>query len=64
MENSEKQTNETLVNIAVGQKISQILYLKFGKNGKCKTDLGIKSIQGLGSMIVQIVEQEKERINS
>lgn len=62
--NNEQQTvnKETVLSVAVGQKISELLELKFGKDGRTKTTWGTKSIQGLGACITRIVEEEKERL--
>jgi hypothetical protein len=62
--NNEQQpvSKETVLSVAVGQKISEFLALKFGKDGRTKTTWGTKSIQGLGACITRIVEEEKERL--
>lgn len=62
--NNEQQTvsKEIVLSVAVGQKISELLSLKFGKDGRTKTTWGTKSIQGLGACITRIVEEEKERL--
>lgn len=55
-------TKETELNTAIGYEISQFLNIKFGKDGRCKTLWGTKSIQGLGASINRIIEEQKERL--
>jgi hypothetical protein len=58
----ETVNKETALNVAVGQKISELLNLKFGRDGRTKTSWGTKSIVGLGACITRIVEEETERL--
>lgn len=48
--------------VAIGHEVSQLLNLKFGKDGRTKTSWGTKSIQGLGACITRIVEEQAERL--
>jgi len=61
--NTEKTlTKETAVSVAIGQRLSDLLNLKIGKDGKINTSWGRKTIKGLGSCIIAIVEDENERL--
>ena len=60
MEN--KITTEEELNIAIGYEVSQLLGLKFGKDGRTKTSWGTKSVQGLGACISRIVEEQTKRL--
>ena len=55
-------SKENVLSVAIGQKVSELLALKFGKDGRTKTTWGTKSIQGLGACITRIVEEETERL--
>ena len=59
--NDETVSNEVALNVAIGQKVAELLNLKFGKDGRTKTSWGTKSIQGLGASIARIVEEEEKR---
>lgn len=59
--NTETVSPEVVFNVAVGQKVAELLNLKFGKDGKTKTSWGTKSIQGLGASIARIYEEEQKR---
>jgi len=49
--------------IAIGQKVAELLNLQAdAKTGWVKTTTGKKSIQGLGSTIIGIIEDEFKRI--
>lgn len=63
MENETTIQNATALDIAIGYEVNQLLGLKFGKDGRTKTNWGTKSIQGLGACILRIVEEQKERLN-
>ena len=56
-------SKETELNIAIGYELSQMLNLKFDKQGRCKTTWGTKTVQGLGACINRIIEEQKERLN-
>ena len=53
---------ETALTVAIGQKVAELLNLKFDKLGRTKTSWGTKSIIGLGATIERIIEEEKTRI--
>ncbi len=53
---------EHFLNVAIGQKISELLNLKINKQGRVKTSFGDKTWIGLGATILRIVEEEKENI--
>jgi hypothetical protein len=49
--------------VAIGPQVAQLLFLKFDKKmGRTKTTYGTKSIQGLGTSIMRIVEEETSRL--
>jgi len=49
--------------VAIGQKVAQLLNLQVdAKTGWIKTTTGKKSIQGLGSTIIGIMEDEFKRL--
>lgn len=52
---------EHLLNVAIGQKVSELLNLKINKQGKVKTSWGDKTWVGLGASILRIVEEENEK---
>tara|TARA_R110000868_G_scaffold74337_10_gene214982 strand:+ start:1274 stop:1621 length:348 start_codon:yes stop_codon:yes gene_type:complete len=47
---------EHLLNVAIGQKVSELLNLKLSKKGTVKTSWGNKTWVGLGASILQIVK--------
>ena len=53
---------ENIKNIAIGQQIAVLLNLKFNKQGQTATNNGKKTIQGLGAAIMQIIEEQSERL--
>ena len=53
---------ETVLNIAVGQRIFELLNLKISKSGRIYTSYGDKTIEGLGATINRIIEEENERL--
>lgn len=55
---------EKELNVAIGYEVSQLLNLKFGKDGRTKTSWGTKSIEGIGACITRIVEEQTKRLNS
>jgi hypothetical protein len=57
-------TPEKELNVAIGYEVSQLLNLKFGKDGRTNTSWGTKSIEGLGACITRIVEEQTKRLNS
>ncbi len=59
---TETLTKEIALNVAIGQKVAELLNLKFDKSGRTKTTWGTKSIQGLGATITRIIEEENERL--
>jgi hypothetical protein len=61
---AETLTNEQALNVAVGQRVAELLFLKVNKIGRLKTSWGDKSIIGLGATINRIIEEETQRINS
>lgn len=59
--------NQTVYEVAVGQKVAALLNLKVNKiTGVLNTSIGTKSIQGLGACIIRIIEEENNhlRINA
>ncbi len=52
---------EHLLNVAIGEKISQLLDLKLSKQGKVKTSYGDKTFIGLGATVLQIIKEEIEK---
>ena len=62
MTTKQQTTEQVNLSVAVGQKVSELLNLKFGKDGRTKTTWGTKSVQGLGACITRIVEEETERL--
>jgi len=50
-----------LLNVAIGQKVSELLNLKISKQGNVKTSWGDKTWVGLGACILRIVEEENEK---
>ena len=59
---TQTESKELFLSVAVGQKVAELLNLKFGKDGRTKTSWGTKSLQGLGACITRIVEEETERL--
>ncbi|HRG11386.1 MAG TPA: hypothetical protein PLJ08_22620 [Cyclobacteriaceae bacterium] len=57
------QTKEQLLEIAVGQRVAELLNLKFNTIGRTNTSWGTKSIQGLGACITRIIEEEQIRLS-
>lgn len=57
-----EQTYQSMLEVAIGQRIAELLDLKFSKSGRTNTTWGTKSIQGLGACIDRITEEEKERL--
>lgn len=52
-----------VLRVAIGQQVSELLDLKVNKKtGWVKTSHGKKSIQGLGSAIIRIIESEITRV--
>jgi hypothetical protein len=62
METIDTTTKQIELNTAIGYEIAQLLNIKFGKDGRCKTSWGTKSVQGLGASINRIIEEQKERL--
>lgn len=62
MNTIETVSKEVELNTAIGYEIAQLLNIKFGKDGRCKTSWGTKSVQGLGASISRIIEEQKERL--
>ena len=58
----ETPSKETVLNVAVGQRIFELLNLKISKSGRIKTSFGNKTIQGIGATIARIIEEENERL--
>lgn len=56
------ETESTTLSVIIGQKVAELLSLKFGKDGRIKTIHGTKSIEGLGKLIHGIVETERVKI--
>ncbi len=57
--------NESIaLKVAIGYEVSQLLNLKFGKDGRTKTSWGTKSVEGLGACIQRIVEEQTEKQRS
>lgn len=56
------QTKKNTLEIAIGQRVTELLNLKFSTIGRTRTSWGTKSIQGLGACITRIVEEETERL--
>jgi hypothetical protein len=57
----QKQNDQTALSVAIGYEVSQLLNLKFGKDGRTKTSWGTKTVQGIGACIQRIVEEETEK---
>ena len=55
---------EHILNVTIGQKVSELLNLKISKQGRVKTSYGDKTWIGLGATILRIVEEEKENIKN
>lgn len=55
---------EHILNVTIGQKVSELLNLKISKQGRVKTSYGGKTWIGLGATILRIVEEEKENIKN
>ena len=53
--------NQQFYEIAIGQKISELLNLKVNKIGRFNTSIGDKSMQGLGACLIEIIERENNR---
>ncbi len=49
--------------IAIGQAVFSLLGLKISKTGLINTSYGTKSIEGLGNVILRIVDEESERLS-
>jgi len=63
--NRKMETNkEYLLNVAIGQKVSELLGLKISKQGRIKTSFGDKTWIGLGATILRIVEEENEKMKT
>jgi len=56
------QQEEQAFKIAIGQELAQLLSLKLNKAGLVPTSYGTKSIEGLGAVILRIVEEQTQRI--
>jgi hypothetical protein len=57
-------SKEIVLNVAIGQKVFELLNLKMNKKtGKIETLWGTKTIQGLGATIARIVREENERLS-
>jgi hypothetical protein len=55
-------SKETVMQVAVGQRVAELLNLKFSTIGRTRTSWGTKSIQGLGACITRIMEEEQIRL--
>ena len=55
---------EHFLNVAIGQKVSELLNLKISKQGRVKTSFGDKTWIGLGATILRIVEEENGKIKN
>ena len=49
--------------IAIGQAVFSLLGLKISKAGLINTSFGTKSIEGLGNVVIRIVDEETERLS-
>jgi hypothetical protein len=53
-----------LLNIAIGQQIGELLFIKFNKQGKTGTNWGPKTVESLGASIIRLIQEETERLNN
>ena len=63
---SEFITNKNnALKVAIGYEVANLLSLKVNKTtGYLNTTIGTKSIQGLGAVILRIVQEQTDRINN
>lgn len=57
-----KEVDKTTFEVAIGHEVSNLLFLKFDKAGRVKTNWGVKSVQSLGACITRIIEEQSERV--
>ena len=61
MKNLTSQQMQVL-KIAIGQELAEILSLKLNKAGLIPTRSEPKSIEGLGAVVLRIVEEQTQRV--
>lgn len=57
---NEVLTDQAALEVAIGQRVAELLKIKVNKLGLLNTSWGTKTIQGLGACILRIAEEEEE----